>query len=97
MRAHLHLETDKLFSNAVAAHRKAFTWEALNYTVPVPGGTRRLLHDVYGFVKPGTLTALMGASGAGALIWLFCGCSKQYLLQEKPLVWMFWHKGRTLG
>lgn len=33
--------------------------------VPVPGGTRRLLHDVYGYVKPGTLTALMGASGAG--------------------------------
>ena len=29
------------------------------------GGTRRLLHDVYGYVKPGTLTALMGASGAG--------------------------------
>ncbi|KAF9003771.1 hypothetical protein BDZ89DRAFT_1080859 [Hymenopellis radicata] len=46
-------------------HRKTFTWEGLNYTVPVPGGTRRLLHDVYGFVKPGTLTALMGASGAG--------------------------------
>jgi ABC-type multidrug transport system ATPase subunit len=49
----------------VTAHRKAFTWERLNYTVPVPGGTRRLLHDVNGYVKPGTLTALMGASGAG--------------------------------
>jgi len=46
-------------------HRKAFTWEAVNYHVPVPGGTRRLLHDVYGYVKPGTLTALMGSSGAG--------------------------------
>ncbi|KAI0789262.1 ABC-2 type transporter-domain-containing protein [Abortiporus biennis] len=45
--------------------RKTFTWEAINYVVPVPGGTRRLLHDVYGYVKPGTLTALMGASGAG--------------------------------
>ena len=33
--------------------------------MPVPGGERRLLHDVYGYVKPGTLTALMGASGAG--------------------------------
>ncbi|KDQ33995.1 hypothetical protein PLEOSDRAFT_1091717 [Pleurotus ostreatus PC15] len=42
-----------------------FTWEKLNYTVPVPGGTRRLLHDVFGYVKPGSLTALMGASGAG--------------------------------
>ncbi|ESK96125.1 pleiotropic drug resistance abc transporter [Moniliophthora roreri MCA 2997] len=46
-------------------YRKTFSWEKLNYTVPVPGGTRRLLHDVYGYVKPGTLTALMGASGAG--------------------------------
>ena len=45
--------------------KKVFTWENLNYHVPVPGGTRRLLHDVMGFVKPGTLTALMGASGAG--------------------------------
>ncbi|KAI5119991.1 hypothetical protein M0805_004434 [Coniferiporia weirii] len=45
--------------------RRVFTWEGLNYTVPVPGGTRRLLHDVMGYVKPGTLTALMGASGAG--------------------------------
>ncbi|EKM61431.1 uncharacterized protein PHACADRAFT_248034 [Phanerochaete carnosa HHB-10118-sp] len=46
-------------------HRRTFTWEAINYNVPVAGGTRRLLHDVYGYVKPGTLTALMGASGAG--------------------------------
>ncbi|EGO05281.1 hypothetical protein SERLA73DRAFT_157866 [Serpula lacrymans var. lacrymans S7.3] len=50
---------------AAYAHRKTFTWEGLNYHVPVPGGTRRLLHDVCGYVKPGTLTALMGASGAG--------------------------------
>ena len=42
-----------------------FTWEGLNYTVPVPGGHRQLLDNVYGYVKPGTLTALMGASGAG--------------------------------
>lgn len=33
--------------------------------MPVPGGSLRLLHDVLGYVKPGTLTALMGASGAG--------------------------------
>lgn len=47
------------------ADRKTFTWEGLNYHVPVPGGTKQLLTDVYGYVKPGTLTALMGASGAG--------------------------------
>ncbi|WVQ86013.1 hypothetical protein IAT38_008181 [Cryptococcus sp. DSM 104549] len=42
-----------------------FTWEKLSYTVPVPGGQRQLLNDIYGYVKPGSLTALMGASGAG--------------------------------
>lgn len=41
------------------------TWEGLNYDVPVPGGEIRLLNDIYGYVQPGTLTALMGASGAG--------------------------------
>ncbi|KAF6809416.1 ABC transporter [Colletotrichum musicola] len=41
------------------------TWEDLNYDVPVPGGTRRLLNNIYGYVRPGQLTALMGASGAG--------------------------------
>ena len=41
------------------------TWENLNYDVPVPGGTRRLLNNVNGYVRPGELTALMGASGAG--------------------------------
>ncbi|KAF4957807.1 hypothetical protein FSARC_11183 [Fusarium sarcochroum] len=37
----------------------------LCYDVPVKEGTRRLLEDVDGWVKPGTLTALMGVSGAG--------------------------------
>ncbi|KAI0031252.1 ABC-2 type transporter-domain-containing protein [Vararia minispora EC-137] len=47
------------------ADRQTFTWEGINYFVPVAGGQLQLLHDVYGYVKPGTLTALMGASGAG--------------------------------
>lgn len=37
----------------------------MNYHVPVTGGSLQLLNHVYGYVKPGTLTALMGASGAG--------------------------------
>ncbi|KAK3316440.1 ABC-2 type transporter-domain-containing protein [Apodospora peruviana] len=41
------------------------TWENLCYEVAVPGGTRQLLDHVFGYVKPGQLTALMGASGAG--------------------------------
>lgn len=45
--------------------KSVLTWEDLCYDVPVPGGTRRLLNNVFGYVKPGQLTALMGASGAG--------------------------------
>jgi len=45
--------------------KSVLTWEGLNYDVPVQGGTKRLLNDVYGYVRPGELTALMGASGAG--------------------------------
>lgn len=45
--------------------KAVLTWENLCYDVPVPGGQRRLLNDVFGYVKPGELTALMGASGAG--------------------------------
>ncbi|KAI9923984.1 hypothetical protein MW887_007442 [Aspergillus wentii] len=41
------------------------SWKGLNYDIPVKEGTRRLLDDVNGWVKPGTLTALMGVSGAG--------------------------------
>lgn len=44
---------------------QAFSWSGLKYTVPVKGGKRQLLDSVDGFVKPGTLTALMGSSGAG--------------------------------
>lgn len=41
------------------------TWEGLNYEVPTPAGQLRLLNNIYGYVQPGELTALMGASGAG--------------------------------
>ena len=42
-----------------------FHWQAVNYDIKTKDGPRRLLEDVDGWVKPGTLTALMGASGAG--------------------------------
>ncbi|KAF7731539.1 hypothetical protein EC973_009303 [Apophysomyces ossiformis] len=42
-----------------------FSWQHLNYTVPSKGGSVQLLRDVGGIIKPGHLTALMGASGAG--------------------------------
>ncbi|KAJ5133058.1 hypothetical protein N7448_007216 [Penicillium atrosanguineum] len=45
--------------------RDVFSWKSVNYDIPVKEGTRRLLDNVSGWVKPGTLTALMGVSGAG--------------------------------
>lgn len=42
-----------------------FTWEDLEYSVPYRGGERKLLNNVNGFVRPGMMIALMGASGAG--------------------------------
>lgn len=42
-----------------------FHWESVKYDIKIKGKPRRLLDDVDGWVKPGTLTALMGVSGAG--------------------------------
>ncbi|KAF9445670.1 pleiotropic drug resistance ABC transporter [Macrolepiota fuliginosa MF-IS2] len=42
-----------------------FSWQRLNYSVSVGGKERKLLDDIFGFVSPGKLTALMGESGAG--------------------------------
>jgi ATP-binding cassette subfamily G (WHITE) protein 2 (SNQ2) len=36
-----------------------FSWQNINYVVPVKEGERKLLDNVSGYVAPGTLTALM--------------------------------------
>ena len=46
-------------------HAATFVWDNLCYDVKIKGGSRRLLDNVEGWVGPGALTALMGASGAG--------------------------------
>ncbi|KAE8228542.1 hypothetical protein CF326_g6521 [Tilletia indica] len=51
---HKHLSVDE---------RPIFTWQDIN--LELPNGGRKLLQHVDGYVKPGTMTALMGASGAG--------------------------------
>jgi ATP-binding cassette, subfamily G (WHITE), member 2, SNQ2 len=42
-----------------------FTWSDLSYEIPYGNGSRKLLNNLWGWCKPGELTALMGASGAG--------------------------------
>lgn len=42
-----------------------FHWQDVCYDIKIKGNPRRILDNVDGWVKPGTLTALMGVSGAG--------------------------------
>ncbi|KAI4732022.1 putative ABC multidrug transporter [Aureobasidium sp. EXF-10728] len=51
--------------NAIPAQKDIFTWRDVVYDIKIKGEPRRLLDHVSGYVKPGTLTALMGVSGAG--------------------------------
>lgn len=52
-------------ADEIAGGKSVFTWENVEYTVPYQGGTRKLLNSVNGYVKPGIMIALVGASGAG--------------------------------
>ncbi len=49
-----------------------FHWNNVCYDIKIKGKPRRILHNVDGWVKPGTLTALMGVSGAGKTSLLDC-------------------------
>jgi ATP-binding cassette, subfamily G (WHITE), member 2, PDR len=40
-------------------HSSIFHWKSVNYDIKTSEGNRRILSDVAGYVKPGTLTALM--------------------------------------
>jgi ATP-binding cassette subfamily G (WHITE) protein 2 (PDR) len=52
--------------------RSTFHWKDVCYEVKIKGETRQILDRVDGWVKPGTLTALMGVSGAGKTTLLDC-------------------------
>ncbi|EAU31010.1 ABC transporter CDR4 [Aspergillus terreus NIH2624] len=57
---------------AVQESTSVFHWSDVCYDVSIKGNTRRILDHVDGWVKPGTLTALMGVSGAGKTTLLDC-------------------------
>ncbi|KAK0736554.1 ABC-2 type transporter-domain-containing protein [Apiosordaria backusii] len=52
-------------NSANEPQKDIFTWKDVVYDIDVKEGKPRLLDHVSGWVKPGILTALMGASGAG--------------------------------
>ena len=64
-----HIETEDISKEKnmaqISSSQQIFTWENVNFSVPVPGGQKQLLNNVDGYCKPGVLIALMGASGAG--------------------------------
>ncbi|SSD61664.1 related to ATP-binding cassette transporter CGR1 [Saccharomycodes ludwigii] len=58
------------------ASNAIFHWRDVKYEVKIKNETKRILDGVDGWVKPGTLTALMGASGAGKTTLLDCLASR---------------------
>lgn len=74
-----------------------FSWQDIVYDIEIKGESRRLLDHVSGWVKPGSLTALMGASGAGKTTLLDVLArrvkvgviSGETLANGKPLDWNF--------
>ncbi len=84
-------EKEKL--NKIGKNESIFTWRNVNFYVPYGNGTRQLLTDVQGSVRPGRLTALMGGSGAGKTTLLnvlaqrtrFGKISGEFLVDGRPL------------
>ncbi|KAK0365332.1 Multidrug resistance protein [Friedmanniomyces endolithicus] len=52
-------------SNIIQRQTAIFSWKDVCYDIKIKSETRRILDHVDGWVKPGTLTGLMGVSGAG--------------------------------
>ena len=77
----------------IATNESIFTFSNVNYTIPYGKSERKLLSDVQGYVRPGKLTALMGASGAGKTTLLntlaqrinFGVVTGDFLVDGKPL------------
>ncbi|KAF3925429.1 hypothetical protein ABW21_db0200403 [Orbilia brochopaga] len=77
----------------IARNDSIFTWQNVSYTIPTKNGPLKLLDDVSGIVRPGKLTALVGASGAGKTTLLnalaqrmtFGTVTGSFLVDGKPL------------
>ncbi|KAJ9253878.1 hypothetical protein DTO195F2_6855 [Paecilomyces variotii] len=50
---------------AIVRQTAVFHWQDVCYDIKIKGQPRRILNHIDGWVRPGTLTALMGVTGAG--------------------------------
>lgn len=66
------LTAERTKEGVLQKQTSVFQWHDVCYEVKIKGETRRILDHVDGWVKPGTLTALMGVSGAGKTTLLDC-------------------------
>ncbi|KAL6791295.1 ABC-2 type transporter domain-containing protein [Trichoderma sp. SZMC 28013] len=66
------LTTERTKEGVLQRQTSVFQWHDVCYEVKIKNETRRILDHVDGWVKPGTLTALMGVSGAGKTTLLDC-------------------------
>ncbi|KAJ0165507.1 Brefeldin A resistance protein [Colletotrichum tanaceti] len=86
-------KSDQETMKQVARNEAVFTFRNVNYVIPYDKGERALLKDVDGYVRPGKLTALMGASGAGKTTLLnalaqrlnFGTITGEFLVDGRPL------------
>ncbi|KAF2837385.1 hypothetical protein M501DRAFT_995996 [Patellaria atrata CBS 101060] len=58
-------DTLRTGKSSLATQSEVFLWHKVNYEIKSKRGVKKILSEVDGWVKPGTLTALMGATGAG--------------------------------
>lgn len=63
---------DENDNSNIQGSTSVFHWNNVCYDIKIKGEPRRILDHVDGWVKPGTLTALMGVSGAGKTTLLDC-------------------------
>jgi ABC-type multidrug transport system permease subunit/ABC-type multidrug transport system ATPase subunit len=66
------LTSERTKEGILQRQTSVFQWHDVSYEVKIKSETRRILDNVDGWVKPGTLTALMGVSGAGKTTLLDC-------------------------
>ena len=67
-----------------------FSWKAVNYEIKIKGEPRLILDDVDGWVKPGTLTALMVSCPSFTSLAVSLKAFRVLLELERQRCWMFW-------